>query len=186
MSQARLAVAVGVIVVALAGAAGLALFAARQPPPVAPATGAPPAAPAPAPAPAEQPAPLPAPIPQSAPVPPVADPPDAAAPDALLAELNQALPGLGVRLPARLIAAAARRDRLVLTFNPEFRPHLDDLSALDELTAALSARALTRGYRHLELRLADAHGRAVPLAELTATPPARRPRPEPIDDGVRR
>lgn len=184
MSQARLAVAVGVIVVALAGAAGLALFAARQPPPAAPATTAPSAAPAPAPV--EQPAPLPAPVPQSAQVPPGADPPDAAVPDALLAELNQALPGLGVRLPARLIAAAAQRDRLILTFNPEFRPHLDDLSALDELTAALSARALTRGYRHLELRLADVHGRAVPLAELTATPPARRPRPEPIDDGVRR
>ena len=182
MSRVRLAVAVGVIVVALAGVAGWVLFGARSQTPAAPATAAPP----PAPAPVERPVPTRAPVPTHAPVPPAAEPPDAAAPDALLAELNQALPGLGVPPPARLIAAAAQRDRLTLTFNQEFKPQLGDLSALDELTAALSARALLHGYRHLELRMADARGRAVPLAELTATPPARRPRPEPIDDGVRR
>ena len=96
---------------------------------------------------------------------------------------------LGVEAEAAQAAidrAAAQRDRLTLTFNQEFRPHLGDLSALDELNAALSARVLGHGYHHLELRMVDARGRAVPLAELTATPPARRPRPEPIDDGVRR
>lgn len=180
MSQARLVVAVGVIL--LAGAAALVIFTDRQQTPRAPVTAAPPLAPTAA-APVKRPAPSPAPVPPSA---PRAELPDAAAPDALLAELNQALPVLGVPPPARLIAAAVARDRLTLTFNQEFRPQLGDLSALDELTAALSARALTHGYRHLELRMADARGRAIPLAELTATPPARRPRPEPIDDGVRR
>ena len=181
MSRASLVVAIGVIVFLLAGAAGLVLFAEHRQTPAAPVTAAPPVAPAAAPV--ERPAPSPAPVPPTA---PGAELPDAAAPDALLAELNQALPGLGVPPPARLIAAAAQRDRLTLTFNQEFRPHLGELSALDELTAALSARALTHGFHHLELRMADARGRAVPLAELTATPPARRPRPEPIDDGVRR
>lgn len=181
MSRARLVVAIGVVVVALAAAAGLLLFADHGQKPVALVPAAPPVAPAAAPV--ERPAPSPAPVPPTA---PGAELPDAAAPDALLAELNQALPGLGVPPPARLIAAAAQRDRLTLTFNQEFRPHLGELSALDELTAALSARALTHGFHHLELRMADARGRAVPLAELTATPPARRPRPEPIDDGVRR
>lgn len=182
MSRARLVVAIGVVVVALAAAAGLLLFADHGQKPVAPVPAAPPVAPVAA-APIERPPPSPAPV---SPNSPGAELPDAAAPDALLAELNQALPRLGVPPPARLVAAAGQRDRLTLTFNQEFRPHLGDLSALDELTAALSARALTHGFHHLELRMADARGRAVPLAELTATPPARRPRPEPIDDGVRR
>lgn len=182
MSRAWLAVAIGVLVVALAVVAAVLLPVRRA---EAPAALTSPTAPAPMQAPART-----APVPRPEPAPlvvPVAQVPDAAAaPAPLLAELDRALPGLGVPRPARLVGALAKGDRLTLTFSPEFRSQLSDLSALDELTAALSARALTHGYRHLELRVMDARGRAVPLAELVATPAARRPRPEPIDDGVRR
>ncbi len=104
----------------------------------------------------------------------------------LLGELNAALPKLGVPPPVRITEATVDNKLLILTFSAEFRAHLTDLSALDELTAALSSRVLARGYQNLELRVLNAQGRSQSVAELTATPPARRPRPEPIDDGVRR
>ena len=88
--------------------------------------------------------------------------------------------------PAHLTAATVESNLLVLTFNAEFRPYLAELSALDELTAALAGRAQAHGYRNLDVRVMDSRGRARSTAELTLTPPARRPRPEPIDDGVRR
>lgn len=106
--------------------------------------------------------------------------------DALIARLNTLLPGLGVQPPARIVAAGAQGDRLVLTFSAGFRKDLSDLSALDELVGALSHRVLDEGYKHLSLRVLDAQGRGVPLDDLVQTPAARRPRPEPIDDGVRR
>lgn len=106
--------------------------------------------------------------------------------DALIARLNPILPRLGVQPPARIVAASAKDDRLVLTFSAEFRKNLADLSALDELVGALSHRVLDDGYKHLSLRVLDARGRSVPLDELVQTPAERRPRPEPIDDGVRR
>ncbi|MFO0578748.1 MAG: hypothetical protein U1A78_32500 [Polyangia bacterium] len=115
-----------------------------------------------------------------------AQPAQPAAADALLARLNTLLPRLGVQPPARIVAAAAQGDRLVLTFSAGFRKNLADLSALDELVGALSHRVLDEGYKHLSVRVLDAQGRAVPLDELVETPAARRPRPEPIDDGVRR
>lgn len=115
-----------------------------------------------------------------------AQPSQAPGTDALIARLNTLLPGLGVQPPARIVAAGAQGDRLVLTFSAGFRKNLSDLSALDELVGALSHRVLDEGYKHLSLRVLDAQGRAVPLDELVQTPAARRPRPEPIDDGVRR
>ena len=78
------------------------------------------------------------------------------------------------------------RSRLVLTFNHAFHSQLQDLTALDALTGRLSEHAREAGYRHLELQLQERSGRIVPVDELVQTPPARRPRPEPIDDGVRR
>ena len=60
------------------------------------------------------------------------------------------------------------------------------VTALDALTGRLSEHARAAGYRHLELQLQERSGRIVPVDELVQTPPARRPRPEPIDDGVRR
>ena len=72
-------------------------------------------------------------------------PPDPSA--ALLAELNAALPGLGVKPPAQLTAAVTRGDHLTLTFSHEFQPYLASLSALDELTAALSPAQAARETR---------------------------------------
>ncbi len=189
MTPARLPMILAVVFVTLAGVAGMALL--RLPPhdsaeqPVA--------------APAASGLPLPAvPLPAVPPLPAVTTAGPAKAPDPaaafaspdplppLLTELNAALPKLGVPPPARLTAATVENNLLVLTFNTEFRSHLSDLSALDELTAALSSRTLAHGYRNLDLRMADVRGRTRSLAELTTTLPARRPRPEPIDDGVRR
>lgn len=183
MSRAKLLVAVGVAVCALSVAGGLALLRAqgkRQQ-----LEGERAAAPRLTPPPREEmqaPAPRPA---QDAPV--AASPAAAQSQEAeLLRELNAALPRLGVKPPARLVAAAAHGDHLTLTFSSEFRPYLTSVSALDELTAMLSGRIHPHGYRHLNLLLRDERGRAVSIDDLVQTPPARRPRPEPIDDGVRR
>lgn len=184
MSRAKLLIAVGVAFFAIGVATAFLLV--RAPAPVE-QTGAPPAAPSspasPAPRPGET-SPPPAAPPSQAAVPSAPGAPSA--PQPLLAELNAALPGLGVTPPARLVAADARGDHLTLTFSTEFRPYLASVSALDELIAALSDRIHPHGYRHLDLLLRDEHGQTVSIDELVKTPPARRPRPEPIDDGVRR
>lgn len=91
--------------------------------------------------------------------------------------------------PAKIVEARAQGDRLVVVFNAAFRKSLNslrDVSALDELTGALSHRVLDAGYKHLELRVLDEDGRSQLVDELVQTPPERRPRPEPIDDGVRK
>lgn len=110
--------------------------------------------------------------------------------DASLVErLNASLPGLGVSPPARIAESHPQGDRIVLVFNAAFRKSLNslrDVSALDELTGALSHRVLDAGFKHLELRVLDDTGRSQPVDELVQTPPERRPRPEPIDDGVRK
>jgi hypothetical protein len=187
MSRASLPIILGIILVTLAGlVGGIVLL----------RTASPGSAEVPLPLPVQAAPALPAPAvpPVVAPIPSVPEktpdvPAERKTPDPLppiLTELNAALPQLGVSPPARLIAIAVEKDLLVLTFNAEFRSHLDDLSALDELTAALSGRAQTHGYLNVDLRMVDSRGRTRSLAELTVTPPARRPRPEPIDDGVRR
>ncbi len=188
MSRAKLLLAVGIVLCVLSVAVGLARLRAPEPTErtsAQPAAAPRPAAPMPPPAnPDEQAAPPGAPpAGAKAPEPPRA-PPDPSA--ALLAELNAALPGLGVKPPAQLTAAVTRGDHLTLTFSHEFQPYLASLSALDELTAALSGRVHGHGYRHLDLLMLDTHGQAVSIDELVKTPPAQRPRPEPIDDGVRR
>lgn len=190
MSRAKLLLAVGIVLCVLSVAVGLARLRAPEPTErtsAQPAAAPHPAAPMPPPAnPDEQAAPPGAPpagAKAPAPEPPRA-PPDPSA--ALLAELNAALPGLGVKPPAQLTAAVTRGDHLTLTFSHEFQPYLASLSALDELTAALSGRVHGHGYRHLDLLMLDTHGQAVSIDELVKTPPAQRPRPEPIDDGVRR
>jgi len=105
-----------------------------------------------------------------------------------LEEWRAALPELGIQPPVVLLQVQgdATRSRLVLTFNHAFHSQLQDLTALDALTGRLSEHAREAGYRHLELQLQERSGRIVPIDELVQTPPARRPRPEPIDDGVRR
>lgn len=118
---------------------------------------------------------------------PAAPPVTATAPSPL-EEWRAALPGLGIQPPVLLLQVQgdAARSRLVLTFNHAFHSQLQDLTALDALTGRLSEHAREAGYRHLELQLQERSGRIVPVDELVQTPPARRPRPEPIDDGVRR
>lgn len=189
MSRAKLLVAVGIVLCLFTAALGLARLRAPGPmeqtvpaPAAAPRTAAPRPLPAKMDLPAAAPDALPASEPGQAPAP--QPPQDSHA--ALLAELNAALPGLGVRPPAHLTAAATRGDHLTLTFNREFQPYLASVSALDELIAALSGRVHAHGYRHLDLLMLDVHGQAVSIDELVKTPPAQRPRPEPIDDGVRR
>lgn len=117
-----------------------------------------------------------------------ASPPVTATAPSPLEEWRAALPGLGIEPPVVLLQVQgdAARSRLVLTFNHAFHSQLQDLTALDALTGRLSERAREAGYRHLELQLQERSGRIVPVDELVQTPPARRPRPEPIDDGVRR
>lgn len=107
----------------------------------------------------------------------------------LIGRLNASLPGLGVSAPAQIAEAQPQGDRIVLVFNAAFRKSLNnlrDVSALDELTGALSHRVLDAGFKHLELRVLGDNGRSQLLDELVQTPPERRPRPEPIDDGVRK
>lgn len=117
-----------------------------------------------------------------------ASPPVTATAPSPLEEWRAALPGLGIQPPILLLQVQgdAARSRLVLTFNHAFHSQLQDLTALDSLTGRLSEQAREAGYRHLELRLQERSGRIVPIDELVQTPPTRRPRPEPIDDGVRR
>ena len=117
-----------------------------------------------------------------------ASPPVTATEPSLLEEWRAALPELGIHPPVVLLQVQgdAARSRLVLTFNHAFHSQLQDLTALDALTGRLSEHARAAGYRHLELQLQERSGRIVPVDELVQTPPARRPRPEPIDDGVRR
>lgn len=186
MSRAKLLVAVGIVLCGFSVVVGLARLRASGPTErTNPQPAAAPAAPAPLPpSPVEQAAaPMAPPASANAPAPPRA-PQDPSA--ALVAELNAALPGLGVKPPAQLTAAVRRGDHLTLTFSQEFQPYLASLSALDELIAALSDRVHGHGYRHLDLLMLDKHGQAVSIDELVKTPPAQRPRPEPIDDGVRR
>lgn len=104
----------------------------------------------------------------------------------MLAQINAALPRLGVRPPIRAAQASARGDRLILTFSAELRGFLDDATATDELVGALVDLLHDHGYRHLEVRYLDEHGQSRSIDDVLATPPARRPRPEPVDDGVRR
>lgn len=190
MSRAKLLVAVGIVLCVFGVAIGLARLRAQGPTErTSPASAAAPhpAAPRPLPGNPDEQAAAPTAPPTSQPEPkpePPRPPQDPSA--ALLAELNAALPSLGVQPPAQMTAAAMRGDHLTLTFNHDFRPYLASVSALDELIAALSGRVHAHGYRHLDLLMLDARGQAVSIDELVKTPPAQRPRPEPIDDGVRR
>lgn len=120
-------------------------------------------------------------------IPPAQPAPSAKAP--LIDQLNASLPGLGIGPPARIAETRPQGDRIALVFNAAFRKSLNnlrDVSALDELTSALSHRVLDAGFKHLELRVLDDSGRSQLVDELIQTPPERRPRPEPIDDGVRK
>lgn len=137
-------------------------------------------------------APAPAPVPTPT---PTVDPPTPAAPAApptldLAAQLNAELPALGLPKTARIVETRVEGERLTLIFDGALRASLGDVSALDGWIEALSQRAAKLGHRQLGLlvRTALANGatRDVTIDSLVATPPAARPRPEPIDDGVRR
>lgn len=129
----------------------------------------------------------PAASPTPAPAAPVTSAPTgSAAPASLLSELGAVLEKHGYKKPIAIVDSRVSGDRLTLTMSPRFAVAAQDLTALDELVAALSASALEKGYRHLELRVQKDDGSVVPLDALVATPPARRPQPDPIDDGVRR
>lgn len=175
-----------VFLAALIGAIGFYMRGAGRsapPTPTPPLTTTPPATtPTPAVvAPAAQPTPAPA--------APVTSPPTGnatAAPASLLSELGAVLEKHGYKKPIAIVDSQVSGDRLTLTMSPRFAVAAQDLTALDELVAALSASALEKGYRHLELRVQKDDGSVVPLDALVATPPARRPQPDPIDDGVRR
>lgn len=118
--------------------------------------------------------------------------PGPAAPPArdLAAQLNAELPALGLPKTARIVEARVEGERLTLIFDGALRESLGDVSALDGWIEALSQRAAKLGHSKLGLRLrtVDNNGisRDVTIDSLVATPAAERPRPEPIDDGVRR
>lgn len=131
--------------------------------------------------------PLTPPVPSAAPAPAAAPAPQAPLPASeVLVRINAALPRLGVKPPMRAVDAVARGDRLLLTMNAPFRAFLRDASATDELVGALADLLHEPGYNHLELRYLDERGQSHSIDDVLATPPDRRPRPEPIDDGVRR
>ena len=108
----------------------------------------------------------------------------------LRTRLNAELPRAGLPATARILETRGNGDRLTLIFDAALRDSLNDVSALDGWIGALSRRAADLGYPHLDLRirLRDGQGRAddVTIDSLVRTPPEKLPRPEPIDDGVRR
>lgn len=144
-----------------------------------------------APAPAAT-APIQTPIPTPTPTPTATTDPGPAAPPALdlAAQLNAELPALGLPRTARIVETRVEGERLTLIFDGALRGSLGNVSALDEWIEALSQRAAKLGHSKLGLRVrtvdADGKTRDVTIDSLVATPAAARPRPEPIDDGVRR
>lgn len=176
-----------IFLAALVGAIGFYMYGAGRsapPAPTPPLTTTPPPPPPTTTAPAEV-APAASPTPAPA-APGTSVPTGSAAPAPLLGELGAVLETHGYKKPIAIVDSRGSGDRLTLTMSPRFAVAAQDLTALDELVAALSASALEKGYRHLELRVQKDDGSVVPLDALVATPPARRPQPDPIDDGVRR